>query len=102
MSYHDKFNEEGTDDDQTGAFQEFRTADSLTDWLTSCREKCESQRLRWFLKDFELYCQYEIGAQTMITDIDRRTILENLNSKPEHVTIAKAVHDSWPDIQKSV
>ncbi len=45
-------------------FSDFRPGFSLADWLAECRTKCDADKLRWFLRDVEDYCQHHLeGSQ---------------------------------------
>ena len=45
-------------------FNDFRPGFSLADWLAECRTKCDADKLRWFLRDVEDYCQHHLeGSQ---------------------------------------
>ena len=80
--------------------EQFRVSCSLMDWLAACREKCHVERLRWFLKDTESFCQRKFGGQTMATDSDTDAIEEFLYSNPERLLTAQVVHESWTAIKE--
>ena len=61
-----------------------------------------AERVRWFLHDAEMFCQRTFGDRTMTTDSEARTIRDFLLSNPDHLTIARAVHESWPAIKDDV
>ncbi len=91
------------DDDQaTDVFREYRAPCSLTDWLTACREKCQAERLRWFLGETELFCQRQFGDQTMTTSSETEALEKYLHANPEHLLTAQVVHDSWTGIKDRV
>ena len=39
-----------------------RTGFGLADWLRKCRAHCDVDRLRWFLREAETYCETEFGG----------------------------------------
>ena len=86
-------------------FEDFRIQYSLAEWLGECREKCKVDRLRWFLRDAETFCQ-RIGGQAMTTDSEEtKELLDFLLSEPfnrENLKIAKVVHDSWSAVRERV
>lgn len=96
----------GEDADRGGnaadVFEQFRVSCSLMDWLAACREKCDVERLRWFLKDIESFCQRKFGGHAMATDTETRTVEEFLYSSPEHLLTAQTIHVSWPAIKERV
>ena len=53
MPYHRA--EDGAEDDEFGPF---RTGFGLADWLRECREHCDVERLRWFLREAETVLGY--------------------------------------------
>ena len=81
-------------------FEQFRVSCSLMDWLAVCREKCQVERLRWFLKDTESFCQRTFGGHAMPTDTEIRAIEEFLYSYPERLLTAQVVHESWSNIKE--
>ena len=82
------------------AFEKFRVSYSLMDWLAACREKCHVERLRWFLKDTESFCQRTFGGHAMATDSETRAVEEFLYSNPERLLTAQIVHESWATIKE--
>ena len=53
---------------------DFRLNHSLAEWLGECRKNCDVERLRWFLRDAETFCQRTFGGQSMATDIEADAI----------------------------
>ena len=91
---------QATEDPRDG-FEGYRIRDySLEDWFADCRRNCDVERLRWFLRDAESFCQKNFGGHAMATDTDTRTIQEYVFSNADHVATAKAVHDAWPAIKE--
>lgn len=91
--------------DQADGFEAFRIPYSLAEWLGECRKNCEVDRLRWFLRDAETFCQRTFGGQAMTTDSETKAVRDFLLSEPfnpENLKTAKAVHDSWSDVRNEV
>ncbi len=88
---------------QQDGFEDFRLPYSLADWYEECRRTCEVDRLRWFLRDAEVFCQRTFGGQTMTTDSERRAVRDYLLSNPEkNLPIAHTVYKSWPAIRDEI
>ena len=45
-------------------FNDLRLPFSLADWLADCRRGCDVDRLRWFLREAETFCQRRYGGTT--------------------------------------
>ena len=104
MPYHGQYSgeETGDGDRRVDEFQDFRTPCALADWLATCREKCQVERLRWFLRDTESFCQRTFGAHAMTTDSDARAVQEYLRSSPDHLKTAQAVYEAWPTVKEQI
>ena len=89
-------------EERSNAFDAYRVPYSLADWLGECRKICEAERVRWFLHDAEMFCRRTFGDRTMTTDSESRAIREFLLSHPDHLTVARAVYESWPSIKNDV
>ena len=83
-------------------FAHYRTEFSLADWFAACRAQCEAERLRWFLRDAEVFCRQRFGGHSMATDGDAGTIRDFLFSNPNHLITAQAVWDVWPEVKEAV
>ena len=68
---------------------------SLEGWLATCRKLCSADRVRWFLRDAELFCRQRFGESTMTTNPDTRFVHKYLTENPSHLRAALAVHDAW-------
>ena len=79
-----------------------RTPMSFAGWLAECRRRCEVDRLRWFLRDAEVFCERTFGGKTMVGESERNAVREFVLSDPEKLRTALAVHESWPDIRDDV
>lgn len=104
MSYHGQGDGEETvnQDGPVDPFAAFRESFSLTDWLSACHEKCQVERLRWFLRDARLFCQRTFGDHHMTSDSEVCAVEEFLLSDPENLATALAVYDSWPAVRDRV
>ena len=74
---------------------------SLADWFGTCCSLSEAERLRWFLREAQLYCRKRFGDSTM-TDTEARYIREYLDQNPRHLHAAFAVHRAWPAVKDDV
>ena len=88
--------EERTDKDP------FRIPQSVADWLRECRRNCEVDRLREFLRNFEMFCSKTFGDQEMTTDSERKAASEFILAEPGRLGTALAVSASWPDVKDRV
>jgi len=87
---------------ESDEFEAFRLPTSLTDWLESCRNACEADRLRWFLDETRRFCRRSFGGHTMTSDLEADAIRDFLFLNPEHFDTALAVFDSWTSIRDEV
>ena len=74
---------------------------SLADWFGTCCKLSDAERLRWFLREAQLYCQHHFGDSTM-TDTEARYIREFLDENPRHLHAAFAVARAWPAVKHDV
>ena len=74
---------------------------SLADWFGNCLAHCNAERLRWFLREGQLYCQQQFGDLTM-TDTEAVHIRKYLEENPKHLPAAFAVARAWPAIKHDV
>ena len=74
---------------------------SLADWFGTCCKLSDAERLRWFLREAQLYCQHHFGDSTM-TDTEARYIREYLGENPRHLHAAFAVARAWPAVKHDV
>lgn len=74
---------------------------SLADWFGTCCQLSEAGRLRWFLREAQLYCREHFGDSIM-TDTEARYIREYLDENPSHLHAALAVHRAWPGVREEV
>ena len=74
---------------------------SLADWFGTCCKLSDAERLRWFLREAQLYCQRHFGDSTM-ADTEARYIREYLDENPRHLHAAFAVTRAWPAVEDDV
>ncbi|MCY4397958.1 MAG: PD-(D/E)XK nuclease family protein [Gemmatimonadetes bacterium] len=74
---------------------------SLADWFGTCCKLSDAERLRWFLREAQLFCQHHFGDSTM-TDTEARYIREYLEENPRHLHAAFAVRRAWPAVKHDV
>ncbi len=89
-------------EDRPDRFDDFLLSNSLADWFKKCRQTCDVDRLRWFLRDAEVFCQRSFGGQTMATGCETKALRDFLLSNPENMAIARAVYGSWPAIRDEI
>ena len=97
MPYHHRAKDARGDDD----FE--RTGFGLTDWLRECRAHCDVERLRWFLREAETYCEKEFGGSAMTTGehkIVKDFVLEGKDDR--NWTTALAIGETLPEIHAAV
>ena len=92
-----------TEDDATTVDTDAPAADgpSLAVWFGNCLALCNAERLRWFLREGQLYCQQQFGDLTM-TDTEAAHIRKYLEENPKHLPAAFAVARAWPELKHDV
>ena len=83
-------------------FRNYRASIALTDWLSESRQKCQVERLRWFLSDTALFCQGKFGDRHMTSDIESGDVQQFLSENAKYMTAARVVYDAWPDVRHDV
>lgn len=89
----------------TGHFRVMPYADgdpSLEDWFASCRKLCDAERVSWFLKDAEVFCQQQFGESTVTSNPDARFVREYLFNNASDMRAALAVHEAWPLVRAEI
>ena len=74
---------------------------SLADWFKACSHLSEAERMRWFLREAQFYCQHHFGIPPM-TDTEAHYIREYLEKNPNYLPAAFAVARAWPDFAHDV
>ena len=96
MPYHRA--EDGAEDDD---FDPFRTGFGLADWLRECREHCDVERLRWFLREAETFCERRFGGSAMTTG-ERKTIEGFVLADDRNWRMAREIERAMPEIAADV
>ena len=96
MPYHRA--EDGAGDDE---FEPFRTGFGLADWLRECREHCDVERLRWFLREAETWCERRFGGSAMTTG-ERKTIEGLVLADDRNWRMAREIERAMPEIAADV
>lgn len=92
----------GGDDAATvDAYAPAADGSSLAGWFGSCLARCDAERLRWFLREGQLYCRQQFGDWTM-TDTEATHIRKYLEENPKHLPAAFAVVRAWPALKHNV
>ena len=78
-------------------FDSLRLPFSLVDWLADCRRICDVDRLRWYLREAETYCQQRYGGN-IVTDSKKSAIAEFVLGDDKNVATALAVYETWPEV----
>lgn len=93
----------GSGEEREDGFDDFRLRHSLAEWFGKCRKNCEVDRLRWFLRDAETFCQRTFGGQAMTTKSENRTVVQDfVLADADRLRTAETVYESWPAIKDEV
>ena len=102
-SKYDSERNHNAHEDHADVFRDYRLSASLAGWFKECRRICEVDRLRWFLRDAEVFCQREFGGPTMTIDRETKLVMDFLLSEPDkNLKIAHAVYKTWPTVREKV
>ena len=82
-------------------FEEMRISSALTDWLRECRKTCDVDRLRWFLREVETFCDKKFGG-TVTTTSEREEVKDFILANDDNVRTAIAVIEAWPETRDEV
>ena len=82
--------------------EEIQEVKSLATWLKICKEKCEVDRLRWFLSDAENFCTKTFGNSKSTDDVEVQIVESFLFENPRYMKTAYAVKEAWPNVAKEV
>ena len=77
-------------------------SNSLERWVAECRRRCEVERLDWFLRQFQTFCNQRFGGLTMTSDAETREIRAYLWENSNQMQSALAVHDAWQVIREEI
>ena len=82
-------------------YDDFRLEYSLADWFADCQRNCNVDRLRWFLREAELFCRHRFGGET-VTQNERSVLVDFMRERQDHLATASAIHQCWPEIKERV
>lgn len=75
---------------------------SLRNWFATCRDLCDAEWPKRFLRDAELFCTQRFGGSPMTIDPETRSVHEYLTNNPSDLPAALAVHRAWPLVRAEV
>ena len=75
---------------------------SLADWFGTCCTLSDAERLRWFLREAQLFCREHFRWYWNMTDTEARYVREYLHQNPKHLDAAFAVARAWHDVKHDV
>ena len=96
MPYHRT--EDGAGDDD---FELFRIDFGLADWLRECRKHCDVERLRWFLREAETFCERRFGGSAM-TAGEHQIIKDFVLADNRNLTTVYEIQRAWSEIRAEV
>ena len=96
MPYHE-IQEDVRDDD----FGDYRLDFTLAEWLADCQKNCKVDRLRWFLRDAEVFCKRTVGGQA-VTSTESNTLTEFVLADQGKWDAALAISDTLPQVKEDV
>lgn len=82
--------------------EENQEVKSLATWLKVCKEKCEVDRLRWFLGDAEEFCTKTFGISQSTDDVEVQIVESFLFENPKYMKTAYEVKEAWPNVVNKV
>lgn len=95
MAYHSA----GSDEWEDG-FDDCRLKYTLGNWLSDCRKNCNVDRLCWFLREAETFCERKFGGHTVgSNELDA---IRKFVGTAENWDVGLAVHRALPDIVREV
>ena len=96
MPYH-KGQGDSWDDD----FDNYRLDYTLAEWLADCRKNCDVDKISWFLRETETFCERTFGGHTVASN-KIKTIDDFLLSDEKNWDTALTVFKSLPQVRKDV
>lgn len=84
-------------DPSNDEFDNLRLPFSLVDWLADCRRNCDVDRLRWYLREAEMYCRQRYGENIM-TDSKKTAVADFVRGSRKNVATALAIYETWPEV----
>ncbi len=103
----DDLNESQITENEIPGFQyedEYQEVKSLAAWLKICKEKCEVDRLRWFLADAENFCTKTFGNSKSTDEVEVRIVEKFLFEKEnrKYLKTAYAVNKAWRNVVNKI
>ena len=96
MPYHDAGAGEWDD-----GFDDYRLSYTLAEWFSDCRKNCKVERLCWFFREAEAFCEDRFGGRT-VGSSQLETISKFIVSDERHWGVGLKVHEALPEIMKKV
>ena len=93
MSYHGV---QGDDD-----FGDYRLNFTLAEWLADCQKSCNVDRLRWFLRDAEVFCRRTVGGHT-VASAESNVLREFVLADDKRWDVALAVSNTMSQVKEDV
>lgn len=82
-------------------FDDCRLDYTLAEWFSDCRKNCKVERLCWFFREAEAFCEQRFGGRTVgSSQLD--TISKFIVSDERHWGVGLKVHEALPEIMKKV
>lgn len=75
---------------------------SLADWFDACRQRCEVERLRTFLRDAKTFCGQHFGGVAMFDTNELETAIAFIRRDRKHAQVAQLVAQAVPELQNRV
>ena len=82
-------------------YDDYRLDYSLADWFADCQRNCDVDRLRWFLREAELFCRHRFGGE-IVTKNERSTLVDFVRGSTDRMETASAVYECWAEIKEQV
>lgn len=82
-------------------YNDYRLDYSLADWFADCQRNCGVDRLRWFLREAELFCRHRFGGE-IVTKNERSTLVDFVRGSTDRMETAAAVYECWAEIKEQV
>ncbi len=87
--------------DLDDGFDKLRLESSLVNWFADCRKNCDVDRLRWYLREVEMYCRQRYGGN-VVTNTAKGAVEDFLRRHQEHFATALAVYETWPKLSREI
>ena len=82
-------------------FDDCRLSYPLAEWFSDCRKNCKVERLCWFLREAEAFCEERFGGRTVgSSELD--TISKFVVSDEKNWGVSLEIHRALPEIMRKV